>query len=184
MAIQDIGSLSDYMLNGDNYERVQSDGSTLVIPTNYQPSTGPEIVVPLALCGFDESCTPDSPTDTWEILDPACSFDDSPYCIAHDATTGFYFYAYNCNGLAFGGETEAQCSSACATYLASIDGGPCDAAFPLWLIEALGFTNCTLNIDFYFVACPGETIAIPNLPGPPPPVKPCCFLYQPCCLPM
>jgi hypothetical protein len=168
--IEDLGSLSDYVLNGDNYEQVQPDGSVLEIPTNY-PTPTPQIVVPICISGFRTSCDPFGPADTWLTLDPTCTIDNSPYCVAHDRTTDLYFIAFNCNGIPGGLETLDDCNADCAAYLASIDGGPLDAAFPGWLIEILYPTALfnelpTLDIDFWFVACPGGSIVIQNFPTP------------------
>lgn len=184
MSLSDLGSLQDYVLNGDNYEKVNPDGSTLVIPTNHQGT----IVVPLALCGNDQACVPDSPLNTWNVLDPSCAFDDTLYCIGHDRTTDFYFFGYNCSPPFL----EGDCEQACAGYMASVDGGPLGAVFPFWLIQALGFPDsATISVDYYFTSCPGVTIVIPNFPNPktsicPPPGRiqlqngvPICFFDPP-----
>lgn len=165
--IEDLGNLADYVLNGDNYERVDESGNTLVIPTVYQGN----IIVPPAVCGNDQNCVPIGGDFTWNLIDPSCDFDHSPICIAHDATTGFYFFALDCEGETIGIESADDCFAACAAYLAQIDGGPLDGAFPNWLIEVLYPTDFfselpLLDIDFFFVACPGERIVIPNFPGP------------------
>lgn len=173
--IQDLGNLADYIVNGDNYERVDpSTGNTLIIPTNYQPAgQPPAIVVPISTCANDNTCVPGGgPLNGYLTLDPSCTLDDTLYCVAHDKTTDLYFFAFNCAGQ---DATPDICFGNCSAYLASIDGQTVSGVFPGWLLHALGFTgNELLSIDYYFIACPGGLVILPNPPTPPPPTGSFC----------
>jgi hypothetical protein len=184
VSIDDVGNLADYELNGDNYEQVSPDGTTLVIPTNYQN----QIVVPSALCAtdsLDPNCVP-GPSNYWNALDPSC-VDDTVYCIAHDATTKGFYIALNCQ-YSFDEGDANTCYENCAAYLASIDGTELLNLVPGWLIEIL-YPNAllselpVLDIDYFFLACAGEAFFIqppgptqPTQPAPPP--APCCTSYS------
>src|SRR5229473_3334651 len=73
MAVQDLGTLADYVLNGDNYQRVAPDGSTLVI-------RGQRGLPPLS---------PTSNKDEYFHITPSCPSGECAL-VVHDAFTGFY----------------------------------------------------------------------------------------------
>src|SRR6266568_4294131 len=73
MSAQDLGTLADYVVNGDNYEKVQPDGSTLVIPGQY----GRPPLAPAPLVDHYTQIVQDCPSGQCAVW-------------VHDRTTGFY----------------------------------------------------------------------------------------------
>ncbi len=73
MPAQDYGDLNDYIFNDDNWTKLQTDGSTLVIPGQYGH---PALI-------------PQPERDTYRELEQ-CS-GDTAALIAHDIFTGFFY---------------------------------------------------------------------------------------------
>ncbi len=163
MAVQDLGNLADYIVNGDNYERVQPDGSTLVIP-------GQRGRPPLS---------PTSTKDTYRPLTGDCA---SGTCalIVHDVFTGLYYI----EGIAsFDPQVETclcalansfespNCAAAVQAQVDALTGKPLFETVPFWLIDELGVPlDALFAPDFWFVSCYGAELVIPNLLTGPPPV--------------
>jgi hypothetical protein len=164
MAAQDLGSLDDYLVNGDNYSRVQPDGSTLVIPS-IKPQG------PLAPAEGNVRDTYVKPAQG----DCGLAADGLFQCAlwVHDAITGLWHFSRAEWG--FPGQS-------CLCALANLD--PDDpncranvqaqvdslATLPIWRTVApwvLQEQNLPLDTgffpDYWFIACVGVTIVIPNL---------------------
>src|SRR5260370_40092156 len=104
MAAQDYGDLSDYQVNGDNYTKLQPDGSTLVIPSVY----GHQPIAPQAT------------KDTYRDL-AQCSGNIAAL-IAHDATTGFYYILETAT---FDPNAYEGCSAALCALAGLLNCGDC-----------------------------------------------------------
>jgi hypothetical protein len=155
MAIQDLGSLADYIVNGDDWTRVD-DGSILTIPSaatlaNGQPVTGP--LVPLgptlkAWLWSEGEC----PGGTCDIL-------------FHDANTGWWFLQA---GVACDGIIDAEGDTIdVATFAAGLadginlqTGAPFapNCALPGWAKPADWSGEC--DFDYYAIACDDSVIVV------------------------
>jgi hypothetical protein len=159
LSAQDLGTLADYVLNGDNYQRVLPDGSTLVIP-------GQQGRPPLS---------PTSVKDTYRPLNGDCA---SGTCalIVHDVFTGFYYIEgiatfdpqiETCICALAGSFESPNCVAQVQAQVDSLAGKILFETVPLWLIEELGVPlDALFAPDFWFIACYGDTIVIPNLVSP------------------
>ncbi len=88
MSAQDLGTLSDYILNGDNYTRVDpATGNTLVIP-GQQNSTGKPLLAPNSECNAPDCYYPVVPSCT-----PDFGFSGRCDLVVHDRITGWYHIA-------------------------------------------------------------------------------------------
>jgi hypothetical protein len=180
MGAQDLGTLSDYLVNGDNYERIDpATGNVLVIPGNqYGGQPNP----PLAPQGDQ--------TNAFRIPAPDCT--NAPSSLGarcavwvHDATTGFYHIGpiadYNpqevdciCALASMAGATDAECLAAVQSAVDSLTGTPEFQLMPRWFLNVLDPTDAiffqTFQADFWFIACFSSEIIIPATPPPPPTV--------------
>lgn len=167
MSAQDLGDIADYMLNGDNWTRINS---TQVIPGQYGH---PPLV-------------PDVARDTYRPIGSDTGTCDQGNCalFAHDAYTG----AYVILKVASYDQTEEDCLCALAGEFLSTDPGACQAKLqtfvddssnqplytqiPAWYLQELGILNqeftASVLYDFWFTGCYGNIIDIPNLVSPTP----------------
>src|SRR5580704_3226784 len=148
MALQDLGSLADYLKNGDNWEKVQPDGSTLVIPSVYQQG----LIIPAF------------PKDTYYVAGQ-CPGADQCAVVVHDSETNLYAVVKTCDV----DPTLVDCAAECVQgvqdtiNLLISEGGP----FQCWIYDELGIPCSTPWVpDFYFVACYTGPILIPNVLTP------------------
>lgn len=156
MSAQDVGNLADYILNGDNYQRVLPDGSTLIIP-------GQRGRPPMA---------PVSDKDTYRPLIGDCPT-GSCALFVHDIFTGFYYIERiatfdaqieSCLCALAGSFESPNCGSQLQAFVDSLLGKPLFETVPLWLITELGAPlDALFAPDFWFVGCYGDVIVIPNL---------------------
>lgn len=170
MSAQDLGDLSDYLLNGDNYTRIDPDtGSTLTIPGQYGK---PPLVADIA-------------RDTYRPIGSDTGTCDQGNCalFAHDAYTKAYVIlkvaSYDQNeedclcalaGLFFSG-SDAECQADLQQFVDDSDGQILFDVIPEWYLQELGILDqaftATVLFDFWFVGCYGDLIDIPNLPSAP-----------------
>ncbi len=177
MSIEDLGSLQDYILNGDNYQRVLPDGSTLVIPGNLINGQPHRPVAPSR-----------EAQDSYYIAgDPCQPISLAAGCAvwSHDATTGYWHVGpiaqYNPEVTtclcALVGDFEgladpAACRSELEAQLNALDGRPLNTIFPGWWLALNGFApSLPIVIDQYFIACLPVFVIIPRTPVPPPPAQ-------------
>lgn len=179
MAAQDYGDLSDYLVNGDNYTRVDPSGSVLVIAGQYGE---PPLV-------------PDVARDTYRPIggDSATCSVGNCALFAHDSYTG----AFVILEIAGFDQTEENCLCALAGEFLSTNTADCQAklqqfvdnsdgqilfdVIPQWYLQELGILDqeftATVLFDYWFVGCYGDLLTIPNLPTPitatPPPPSGC-----------
>ena len=175
MAAQDLGNLADYLVNGDNYERVQPDGSTLVIPGRPNPSPSP-LLSPTSDCNAPDcyypiigDCTPDP------------GFTGACALYVHDRVTGWYYMARAADfqadqiscacalaGVSAGTPAE-QCQAAIQAAVDNLAGRAIWSTTAPWMLAEMGLPRSTPFFpDFYFIACLPQAIIIPNLITPPP----------------
>jgi hypothetical protein len=160
MSAQDYGDLQDYIVNGDNFTKLQPDGSTLVIQGKY--GKPPLIAIDVL--------------DTYRPIQQDCTVGNCAL-IGHDIFTGQYVLL---KIAAFDGATEdclcalagvfggGECQAAVQSYVDSQSGMILFDVFPEWFLAELNLTSvefsATVEYDFWFVACYGEMIVFPNLP--------------------
>jgi hypothetical protein len=179
MAAQDLGNLADYLVNGDNYERIDpASGNTLVIPGN---QIGTQPVPPSAPQG--------DTINAYRIPSGDCSqlvSDLGASCAAwvHDATTGFYHIGpiadYNpsagedCICALAGMLPSPNCLAALQAQIDALTGTPEWLIMPRWFLAQQGVDFfATFVADFWFVACFSAEIIIPGPTKPPPNVATC-----------
>jgi len=165
VSAQDYGDLSDYLVNGDNYQRVDN---TLVIPGQW----GQKPLVPY-----------DNP-DTYRPIGSdfqTCSFGNCAL-FAHDFFTKLYVILKIAG---FDGvEQDCLCNlanrplatdlAACKAFLQSYvdgsDGQLLTDVFPAWILAEMGLTGTTGRVafDFWFTGCYSDAfLTLPNLPNQP-----------------
>jgi hypothetical protein len=166
MSVQDLGSLADYVLNGDNYERVQPDGSVLIIPGQHgRPPLSP------AANTNEYFHISDCPTGNCAL-------------VLHDAFTGFYSIqriatfdpiTETCACALLASFERAGCGADLQAFVDSLVGVPESSIWPPWFIQALGLAPGALFApDFWFIACyDTPEVLVGLLPPPPPPVFSC-----------
>lgn len=161
MSAQDFGNLADYILNGDNYQRVDSTGTTLVIPGKYGKT-------PLIAT---------STKDTYRPIIPDCP---SGECVlfGHDIFTGQYVLLKiadfdpqieTCICALAGVFEQTDCAAKVQAFVDSQSGRILFEVFPQWLLQELNLTgvqfSATVEFDFWFIACYGALEVFPNLPN-------------------
>jgi hypothetical protein len=176
MAAQDYGNIDDYLVNGDNYQRVMPDGNVLVIAGQYgQP---PLVAV--------------DTRDTYRPISQDCTQGNCGL-FAHDVFSGLFALL---DVAAFDGTEEdclcalasmflgdpAACIAKLQAYVDSQTGQPLFNVFPQWILAELNLLSVEFSavvaFDYWFIGCYGPEEIIVNLPqtppsGPPPTNQPC-----------
>lgn len=183
MPAQDYGDLSDYVVNGDNFTRLNPQtGSTLVIPGQYgqQPLVASEL------------------RDTYRPLGGSGGICALGNCalFAHDVFTGQYVILK----IASFDQLEEDCRCALAGMFLSSDTAACQAnlqafvdastgqilfdVFPEWLLQELNLLElqftAVVAYDFWFTGCYGDLLSFPNLPATPPSTSACVQIGRSC----
>jgi len=184
MPAQNLGTLTDYILNGDNYTQITPSGQTLVIPGRPNPSISP-------LLAPNSDCVP--PTDCYYPIIPSCNpppgFVGDCALIVHDRITGWYNLAgltdFNppddcyCALANIPGGTDAQCIAAIQASVDALDGLQIWSVQAPWMLAEMGLPRSTpFFADFWFIACIAQAVIIPNLINPPPPSVCGCTSYS------
>ena len=176
MSAQDYGTAADYMVNGDNYEKIEPDGSVKVIPGVYgkgplSPTTDITPTVPNAFKQINPQC-PGGHCEVW----------------IHDRATGFYHIGpsadYNpaeidCVCALVAGVSNPlnlSCRALLQQVVDSTAGQMIWGREVPWLLTELGIPIWTIfDPDLWFISCSTQAIVIPDLfpnPNPPPPPPP------------
>ncbi len=182
MSAQDLGTLSDYILNGDNYTRVDpATGNTLIIP-GQQNSTGKPLLAPNSECNAPDCYYPIVPSCA-----PPEGFSGRCDLVVHDRITGWYHISafsdfqsidVTCECSLAQGVTgftppnQSACVQELQNYVDSLDGLQIWGVTAPWLLAELGLPrNTPFFADFWFIACNDPPLIIPNLIIPKPPAS-------------
>ncbi len=179
MAAQDLGNLADYLVNGDNYERVDpATGNVLVIPGN---QIGTQPVPPSAPQGDQIGAYRIPSLDCSQLVS-----DLGASCAVwvHDATTGFYHIGPIADYNPSAGEDcicalagmlpgdDAACLAALQNSIDALTGTAEWLIMPRWFLAQQGVSFFDPFVaDFWFIACYSSEIIIPVTPPPPPPAS-------------
>lgn len=158
---QDLGNLSDYIVNGDNYTKVEPDGSTLTIP-------GQRGKPPIA---------PQGNKDTYREVGGDCSGGQCAL-FAHDSVTNFYYILAiatfdplidTCECALAGSFEGPDCRNLLQQRVDGLAGQPIYNVVPFWLLGELNIPlSFTFEPDFWFIGCYGAELTFPTLNKPPP----------------
>lgn len=158
---QDLGDLSDYIVNGDNYTKVEPDGSTLTIP-------GQRGKPPIA---------PQGTKDTYREVGGDCS-GGACALFAHDSVTNFYYIlaiatfdpqTESCECALAGSFEGPDCRNLLQQLVDDRAGQPIYNVVPFWLLGELSIPlSFTFEPDFWFIGCYGAELTFPTLLKPPP----------------
>lgn len=173
MAAQNLGTLADYLVNGDNYERVLPDGNVLVIPGNQVGTKG---FPPLAPQGDQVDAYREPTADCL-----SSSIGGTCAAWVHDATTGFYHIGPIADFNTAAGEScicalaaeieNPNCLHDLQAQIDALGGYSVGQLLPRWFLAELGIDQAQpFRPDFWFIACYSAEVIIPNQPLPPPPI--------------
>jgi hypothetical protein len=196
MAVEYLGNLQDYLVNGDNYTRIEPDtGNVLTIPGGQLPGLGPVAAVGglgndiyqkiQPCCGFGIAVIAhDTTTDQFKVveLSSPLTFDPTldpeiPQCENCDrASLCALAQQLSCNGPL----GPLDCNTPIDLMVAGLAGTPLYQIFPEWFIELLGFDPFadTFQPDYWFIACLSAPFQFTITPPPPPPPDVCCTSYS------